>query len=155
MIDLAVLFMRCTAIAHQQDEDIASSFKYEMTVIPTDLFKNGLMRKSNKADLARELQSELVNLNTDPLHSHKVLYEVDRGWRLHHVHCKKNSHYKVVFEQHCSYEMTKYGLCRVVCDVDSQPSKKNHKHKHRTIKMSAEIPISGSWKDACAQSSEG
>jgi len=86
MIDPAVLFMRCTAIAHQQDKDIASSFKYEMTVIPTDLFKNGLMRKSNKADLARELQSELVNLNTDPLHSHKVLYEVDRGWRLHRIH---------------------------------------------------------------------
>ena len=50
--------------------------KYEKTVIALAFFKDGLMRKSNKTDLARELLNELVNLNKDLLHSQNVLYKM-------------------------------------------------------------------------------
>ena len=52
-IEPSVLFMRCTALAHRESEDIKSYFKYEMSAIPTSLFKDSYMRKTDKSELAR------------------------------------------------------------------------------------------------------
>ena len=44
-IDSSVLFLQCTTLAQQEDGDITTYFKYEMTPVPTSLFKDSFMRK--------------------------------------------------------------------------------------------------------------
>ena len=56
-IEPAVLFMRCTLLAQQNSEDIELYFSHELSAIPTTLFKDGFMCKTDKSELAREIKS--------------------------------------------------------------------------------------------------
>ena len=48
-------------------EDLTDCFDYELTPEPTSLFKDGLMRKPNKAQYGRELvkNSEILRENSE------------------------------------------------------------------------------------------
>ncbi len=60
------LFSRLIAIV-QREEDMTPYFRYELTPIPTSLFKDGVMRKTQKSQLAKLLTSDLepVECNND------------------------------------------------------------------------------------------
>ena len=65
-INPTLLFSRLIAIV-QREEDMVPFFDYELTTIPTALFKDNAMRKTEKAQLARAIKlavqpSEYVNI---------------------------------------------------------------------------------------------
>jgi len=54
-IDPNILLYPLIAIV-QREEDMRPFFDYELTTIPTSLFKDNMMRKANKAQLATALK---------------------------------------------------------------------------------------------------
>ena len=56
-IDPMKLFSRLIAIV-QREEDMIPYFSYELTAIPTSLFKDGAMRKTQKSQLAKIVTSD-------------------------------------------------------------------------------------------------
>ena len=136
-IDPGILFMMCTAISHREGEDSVPSFRYEITAIPTAVFKDSFTRKPSKADLANELQRELSNVAG--LTPQSDVYVVDGGWLLHRIRWKENNSYRDVFDQYSSYLSMKYGICCMVFDGYEGRSIKDIEHKRRTGRMSAEV----------------
>jgi hypothetical protein len=61
-IDVRVLFNRLLIII-TRSTDLESYFSYELTPEPTSLFKDGLMRKADKAKLKNELPKGVSNVN--------------------------------------------------------------------------------------------
>ena len=59
-INPALLFSRLIAIV-QREEDMSPFFDYELTTIPTSLFKDNGLRKTDKAQLAKGLKKKLWN----------------------------------------------------------------------------------------------
>ena len=109
--------MRCTALAARESEDVAPYFKYELSAIPTSLFKDNFMRKSDKSNLSRELLKDL----STPIEKlddicRTCVPVIDGGWLLHHVRWKKNVTYQEVAEQYELYLRKKYGRCSLVFD---------------------------------------
>ena len=99
-IEPSVLFMRCTALAQRESEDIKLYFMYELSAIPTSLFKDYYMRKSDKAELARVIKKDMTNINLEaagPLGDLHIV--IDGGWLLHRIRWKKNTTYLEVAEQ--------------------------------------------------------
>lgn len=148
-IDPSILFLRCTALAQREDEDIAPYFAYEMTAIPTSLFKDHMMRKVDKSELARTIQTDLTNLvsSTDTQQKQQNLLVIDGGWLLHFIRWRKNATYSEVLEQCSSFIKNKYGMCCVVFDGYAKPSPKDHEHQRRQSgKISADIIITDTTK---------
>ena len=55
-INPTLLFSRLIAIV-QREKDMAPFFNYEFTTIPTSLFKDNSLQKTDKAQLARDLKN--------------------------------------------------------------------------------------------------
>ena len=60
------LFLRLIAIAHRTP-NIEDHFHYELTAYPMSLFKDGLMRKPNKAMLRNALLTEKADVQENSL----------------------------------------------------------------------------------------
>ena len=141
-IDPNHLFQRLIAIA-QRETDMAPYFEYELTSIPTSLFKDGFMRKSQKSQLAKALQTgvEPCVRNTE------AMYVLDGGALLHRVKWQKKATYKEIAMQYVRYVRTRYGDCSIVFDGYEQgPSTKDHEHKQRTGKTCEDIQLSETIK---------
>ena len=59
VIDSLILFSRLIVLM-QRDHDVSSFFEYELSVIPTSLFKDNIMRKPSKSSLAKALDTRLL-----------------------------------------------------------------------------------------------
>ena len=64
-IDHSILFLRCTALAQRENEDITAYFAHEMTAVPTSLFRDFSMRKVDKSELGREIKKNVRNIMPD------------------------------------------------------------------------------------------
>ena len=64
-IDPSILFLRCTALAQRENEDITAYFANEMTAVPTSLFRDFFMRKVDKSELGREIKKNVTNIMSD------------------------------------------------------------------------------------------
>ena len=60
-MDRTILFSRLVAIA-QKEDDVEQQFAFELTPEPTELFKDGMMRKPQKATLRKHLLSKCEQL---------------------------------------------------------------------------------------------
>jgi hypothetical protein len=49
-IEPSVIFMRCTTLVQRESEDIKLYFQYDLSAIPTSLFKDYFMRKQDKLE---------------------------------------------------------------------------------------------------------
>ena len=81
-IDPSILFLRCTAPAQRENEDITAYVAHEMTEVPTSLFRDFFMRKVDKSALGREIKKNVRNIMPDcatqlPPDSMPV---IDGGW---------------------------------------------------------------------------
>ena len=86
-INPTLLFSRLIAIV-QREEDITPYFNYELTAIPTSLFKDYAMHKTAKAQLAKALMS-----NMQPSECNTQLHHVLDGVPLiHRVKWQKEPH---------------------------------------------------------------
>ena len=139
-IDPSILFLRCTAPAQRENEDITAYVAHEMTAVPISLFRYFFMRKVDKSELGREIKKNMRNIMPDyatqlPPDSMPV---IDGGWLLYFIRWKKNATYADVLGQYSSFLRTKYGMCCVLIDGYEYDSTKDHEHKRRqTGKLSA------------------
>ena len=137
-INPTLLFSRLIAIA-QREEDMAQFFCYELTTIPTSLFKDNSLRKTDKAQLAKSLKN---GVEPSALSS-QAKYVLDGGALIHRVKWMKKGTYRDVLKQYVSYVRAKYNNCCIVFDGYVQgPSIKDSEHQRRVRKACADIQLS-------------
>ena len=133
----SILFTRLTAIL-QREEDIKPFFAYELTAIPTTLFKDGFMRKPVKSQLAQYLTLNVQSANEPSI---KTLQVIDGGALLHRIKWGKKAAYKDIVEQYMYYIRARYGgfSCIVFDGYGYGPSIKDHEHRRRIKRTCADI----------------
>ena len=125
--DPNVLFQRLIMLIDRA-EDLTNCFDYELTPKPRSLFKDRLMKKSNKAQLGRELvkNSEILRENSE-----NTTYVPDVGPLLHRVFWNLSATYSKIMEQYCTYILRKYeNHVHIVFD-SYKSSIKDHEHRRR------------------------
>ena len=71
-INPIILFSRIIAVV-QREEDMSPYFDYELTSFPTSLFKDNLMRKSMKTQLAKSLTDSVGSYE----HRRQIMHVLD------------------------------------------------------------------------------
>ena len=128
-VDPTLLFSRLILIMERTD-DMLPYFKYELTSEPTSLFKDNMMRKSNKSTIIPFLLRENYDYkvgNTGEFH-HVV---VDGGFLLRKVVWPKEGTYETVIQRYISYVSKRYKEAYIVFDGYNTPSTKDHEHNRR------------------------
>jgi len=130
-IDPHILFTRLVLIM-QTCGDIERCFEYELTPMPTALYKDGRLRKTDKSQLTKELMKD-VHSSTD-IAFHGV-HVIDGGYLLHRVKWNASNTYQQVCEQYGDFVKAHYGNnCIVVFDgYGNCPSIKDHEHSRRAV----------------------
>lgn len=132
----------------ERDGNMKQYFGYELTLFPTSLFDNGMMRKPNKSNLAKALKEGLNH--SVPVRS--PYHVIDGGALLHKVKWLPNSTYQSIISQYTNNVMKKYGISCVVFDgYENGPYIKDHEHKRRVGKSSANINIQLQMEATCSQ----
>ena len=126
-VNPTLLFTRLSALAGRE-ENVASYFEYELTPFPMSLFKDGLMRKLDKASL-RSLILTKESSSSD--YSKKV---IDGGALLHQVQWPLNVTYNELLDIHVRTVRKQFGECHVVFDGYDVPHIKDQEHLCRTAK---------------------
>ena len=126
-INPTLLFNRLSALAGRE-ENVEIFFDFELTTYPMSLFKDGLLRKPDKASLRKEI---LAKETSRPSNPKKV---IDGGALLHQVHWPKNCTYHDLLDHHVGTVRKLYGDCHVVFDGYDIPSIKDHEHVRRSAK---------------------
>ena len=140
-INPTILFSQLIAVV-QREEDMQPFFDYELTTtIPTSLFKDNIMRKTNKVQLAKALKQ-----GVQPCEQYAQAFHVlDGGSLLHRVKWAQKTTYKEIAMQYVRYVQAKYGYACIIFDGYNQgPSIKDHEHQRRVTKMCADIQLSES-----------
>ena len=88
-INPGLLFSRLIALV-QREEDMTPYFDYELTPIPTSLFKDNTMRKPSKAQLAKALIDD-VQLSKPGI---ELMHVLDGGIPFHKVKWAKKATYR-------------------------------------------------------------
>ena len=109
-------------------EDLTDYFDEELTPETTSLFKDGLMRKPNKAQFGRELVKKSEILREI---SKNTTYVLDRGALLHPVFWNLPATYSNIMEQYCTYILRKYGNHVHIVFHGYKSSIKDHEHQRR------------------------
>ena len=125
-IDPMKLFSRLIAIVQREEDMIPYFSSYELTAIPTSIFKDGAMRKIQKSQLAK-----LVTSDVQPAECNmRTSYVIDGGALLHKVKWAKKAAYKDILLQYVQYVHAKYGqhTCIVFDGYESGPSTKDQEH---------------------------
>ena len=97
-------------------------FDYEMSTYPMSLFKDGLMRKPEKAVLRNLILTQRTESVEIGCHI------VDGGALLHKVHWQPNITYLEVLQGYVRAVRKMYGQCHVVFDGYDSHSTKDHEH---------------------------
>lgn len=109
---------------------MTSCFEYELTPEPASLFKDGFMRKPNKALLGKALTKDSSTAIASTTTTEITKYVLDDGVQLHRVYWNIPSAFADVIQQYCHYVNKKYGSVTVVFD-GYESSTKDHEHQRR------------------------
>lgn len=139
-IDPLILFTRLAAIVHRESDPI-EQFNYELTPEPSSLFKDGLMRKPNKATLRNTL---LVKVEPSKDVAAKSCV-IDGGALLHKVKWFPDSTFGDVLKLYVNYverKCVRFEHVSVVFDGYSDIlSTKAEEHSRRAGVVSADVII--------------
>ena len=131
-IDPQLLFQRLVIVAKGSTEDMASIFRYELSVFPMALFESsGLMRKANKPVLA----DAIYKLSNGPFSQPglSVRHVVDGGALLQRIPWKRGMTYLQIFRLYTNYVQKNYGKAIIVFDgYGNDCSTKDMTHQRRT-----------------------
>ena len=127
-INQTVLFTRLTALAGR-NEDPLQNFDYELTTYPMSLFKDGVMRKADKAALRNKILSK--ETSTDGIE----MRIVDGGAFLHKVFWPQNATYGEVLSLYVKAARKHYGNFHVVFDGYDKASIKDSEHERCGSKL--------------------
>ncbi len=94
-IDSTILFSRLIATA-EREEDMKPYFNYELSSVPTSLFKDGFIRKGAKSQLANFFTSSINGCE----YQRNAKYVIDRGALLHRVKWEVKTTYQVIAKQY-------------------------------------------------------
>ena len=122
-----VLFTRLSALAGRED-NVEKYFEYELTPYPMSLFKDGFMRKPDKASL----RNVLLTNTSDSLTCEKTV--IDGGALLHRVYWPQGISYKELLSLYVSTVREAYGSSHVVFDGYRRASVKDHEHARRIVR---------------------
>ena len=138
-VNCSNLFNRLIVLAERQP-DVSSFFAYELTPFPCSLFKDGMMRKPDKAALGRALSNDACS----DVHLLNNCIVVDGGALLHRVRWQRMATYDQTADHYARYVTSKYGRnVTVVFDgYCSGPSTKDHEHIRRKSKVAVSVTIS-------------
>ena len=134
-----MLFSRLI-IQAERSHDPKAYFVYELAHEPTSLFKNGLMRKANKALLAQAIKKDARF--TDTVANPKCV--VDGGSLLHRVKWILPSTYSKIADAYVSYVDKHYGKAAMIVfdGYRCGPTTKDAEHERRASKMMAHVKLS-------------
>lgn len=140
-IDPAILFTRLTALT-QSDENIQDHFAFELTHEPTALFKDGLLRKPQKAKLRNyllEKQSSITEWKMEAC-------VLDGGALLHKIKWKTKTTYREICLQYIAFVRRMYGKYHKVCIVfdgycSESTSIKAQDHQRRQDGVCADVQV--------------
>ena len=136
-INPTALFSRLIAIV-QREEDMTPYFHYELTAIPTSLFKDCAMSTTAKAQLARFLTNDVQSSERNS----QICNALDGGALIHRIKWPKKATYRDVANIYVQYVQQHYGHSCIVFDGYMQgASIKDHEHQRRVIKTCAEIQL--------------
>ena len=136
-INPTLLFSRLIAIV-QREEDMSPYFEYELTTIPTSLFKDNALRKPVKALLAKALTTAVQPSEREK----QAVHVLDGGALIHRIKWLKKATYKAIAKQYVTYVRAKYGHSCIVFDGYEQgPSIKDHEHQRRVGKTCADVQL--------------
>jgi len=138
-IDASKLFQRLLVVAHSDRScNMSSAFEYELTVYPTSLFRDGMMRKPDKPNLFRNCLAGM----TPAALPHDVFYVIDGGCLLHKVRWLKGQTVGQLLNQYSAFIQRRFrGQACVVFDgYTGEPSIKDHEHARRTAAVSRVAP---------------
>jgi len=136
-----VLFNRLLLIISRTvHNDLEQYFKYELTTIPTALFTDNGLRKTNKSTLSKQLGKAL---DTSLQVELPQMFVVDGGCLLHRVVWAQTGTYHDIIKQYLSYVQKHYGFaCTIVFDgYGNGPSVKDHEHVEIATKSSPDIDV--------------
>ena len=137
------LFTRTLAIANRLDS-VEEAFEFELTSEPMSLFKNGMMRKSDKSLLRKALMPPEQSFPRREINvAHKTV--IDGGALLHKVRWCKGMTFQQIADTYVSYVAGRYSLPTVVFDgyENQNVSTKHQEHLRRnSIPLSAFLKIS-------------
>ena len=85
-------------------------FEYELTTIPTSLFKDNALRKPVKALLAKALTTAVQP--SEP--KKQAVHVLDGGALIHRIKWLKKATYKAIAKQYVTYVRAKYGHSCIV-----------------------------------------
>ena len=140
--DNQVLFNRLlVTMTRLKPENLQEYFKYELTTVPTALFTDHGLRKTNKATLTTELRKTLGKGPTDVVLPGR--YIIDGGCLLHRVVWNQTGTYSDVAKQYLNFVIKHYGqTCTVVFDgYASGPSIKDHEHVRRAKDCDPDVEV--------------
>ena len=130
------MFARLTALL-QREDDVTDKFNFELTAEPTSLFKDGMMRKPDKALLRNTLLDKV-----DPVSNIQANACVIDGSALLH---KVKWEAKGIGDKYINFLRRRYGCydtISVVCDsYKDKTSIKTQEHVRRYKTMSGSITV--------------
>ncbi|XP_066928663.1 uncharacterized protein [Clytia hemisphaerica] len=133
-VNPTLLFTRLAAIA-EREENVEQFFDYELNHQALSLFKNGLMRKPDKAALKKSL---LPEKDATTMNVAQMQHVLDGGALLHRVPWSKGTRFDEVAKAYESYVRRHYGKARIVFDGYEDPmSIKASEHIRRPSKGSS------------------
>lgn len=160
-IDPSVLFTRLVVLL-EREEHMEKYFNYELTPVPTSLFKDKFMRHPDKSSLAHALRDKITPINKgkesanaekqheisscgsfiDIVEQPKMFHVLDGGALLHRVFWN-GATYMDVIQQYRNYVKRRYGVCSIVFDGYQQQTTKDHEHLRRSLayQSSADIDV--------------
>ena len=140
-IDPSKLFSRLLVLS-ERDGEVKQHFQYELTPIPTSLFVDNFMRKSNKSQLIQHLFGK---------DHHKIYHEeikdtdtnvVDGGALLRQITWHDKASFGEIVDSYSRYTICKYGISTIVFDGYSKnPSIKDHEHERRSSTKSPNFSL--------------
>jgi len=145
VIDSSILFNRLLLVMERSSE-MKPCFSYELTAMPTSLFKDESLRKADKSQLAKYLTK---SVDSSVANDFAGMYVMDGGCLLHRVKWRSDATYLQICMQYVDYIRNHYGAnCIIVFDgYGNGPSTKDHEH-YRRAKLSAPDIAIDEWKIA-------
>ncbi|KAK6168833.1 hypothetical protein SNE40_020007 [Patella caerulea] len=126
-VDPTTLFLRCVEVAKRLGSDFRAFFRYEMCSVPTSLFKDNCMLKTQKSALAAKL---LVERDIDQLQTD--FFVIDGGWLLHRITWKRNVTFNEILCQYSEFVRQRFACkCMIVMDGYVESNIKDHERLRR------------------------
>ena len=148
-IDPTKLFSRLVVLLERND-DIKSFFDFELTPIPTSLFLDNFMRKTNKALLIQQRFGKDFQFTASSITSEVTV--IDGGWLLRKTNWIEGSCFEDIIELYRSYLANHHGQASVIFDgYNNEPTTKDHEHDRRAPSMCPNFSVDSNLKVTVSQ----